>query len=147
MPVPFNELHDRSMVSISVADMAASGEGRHDDQRDARPNAEEIDRLHETGVIVTATFIKGNDECGLFRQFRMPLQAVQNAINQRFKNVELGTGRMSITKAVWFEIGNREQMAVLERIKEIHRILDVRRALHGVAHNGCGVLERVANIA
>src|SRR5258705_8929598 len=42
-PVPFNELNERGMLCVDVADMTAPREGRNSDHRNARPGAEEID--------------------------------------------------------------------------------------------------------
>ena len=49
------------MVSVVVADLAAQRVGRDGDHRDARAVAEEVDRLAEAGVEITAAFVEGDD--------------------------------------------------------------------------------------
>ena len=50
-PVSFDELHERGMLAIDVADMAASRERRHRDHRNARAGPEKIDRLDKASVL------------------------------------------------------------------------------------------------
>jgi len=64
VPVPLDELQDRDMVGVGVADMATRGERRDDDQGNPGPVAEEIDRLDVARVKVAATLVHGDDESG-----------------------------------------------------------------------------------
>src|SRR2546421_10762566 len=64
-PVPFNELNERGMLSVDVADMTAPREGRNGDHRNARPGAEEIDGLDKAGVVVAAALVYSDEDGGL----------------------------------------------------------------------------------
>src|SRR5215469_18617733 len=57
VPVALDELQDRDVVGVCVADVAALGEGRNHDHRDARPIAEEVERLDVAGVIEAAALV------------------------------------------------------------------------------------------
>jgi hypothetical protein len=71
-PVTLDELHDRSMVGVGVADVAAAGKGRDDDQRDARTVTEEVERLEETRVPIAAAFVEGDEDGGLAQRAGWP---------------------------------------------------------------------------
>src|SRR6266849_774849 len=116
------------MVCIRVVHVSASGVLGHNDHRDARAIAENIQRQHCAGVIVSAAFIKSDEECRLFRQLRMVFQSVHHALNQRFQNVEFGACRMSIAKAVRLQIGNCRQFATVQIAEEVCCVLDMRCA-------------------
>src|SRR5262249_5376790 len=105
-------LHDGGVVGVRVADMASPGERRDDDQRNARAIAEEVQRDHGAGVPVTAAFVKGDDERRLFEELWMRLEPAENAVNDRFQYVQLGTRRMAVSEAVWLQVRHRGQMAV-----------------------------------
>src|SRR5215471_18781953 len=77
----------------------------------------------------------------------MPLQAVENTIDQSFEQRQLGTRGMTVVEAVRLEIRDGGQVAVVERVVEIYRVFDVRGALYGIAHDRLGVLERVTDVA
>src|SRR6266700_6832434 len=125
MPVPLDEFHNRGMVSIRVIDMSTFGERRDDDERDAWSIAEEVDGLHKSRVIVAATFVKRDDEGGIFGKLRMPFEPVKNAVYQGLEDIQLGACGMAVAKAVRFQIRHREQMAMIEFVKEIGCVLDV----------------------
>jgi hypothetical protein len=65
-PVPFDKFDERRMLVIDVADMATSRERRYGDHGNAWACPEEINRLDEAGVIVTAALVHG-DKDGSFR--------------------------------------------------------------------------------
>ena len=56
------------MVAVLVRDVAAGGVRRHDDQRDARAVAEEVERLHVARVVVAAAFVEGDEDGGVLPQ-------------------------------------------------------------------------------
>src|SRR6266849_6633686 len=58
VPVALDELQNRDVVGVGMADVASPGEGRNDNQRNARAVAEEVQRLNVAGVIVTASFVE-----------------------------------------------------------------------------------------
>ena len=61
-PVAFHKFHERGMLVIDVADLTALREWRHGDHRDAGTGAEEVDRLDEARVVISATFVDGNED-------------------------------------------------------------------------------------
>src|SRR5487761_2535538 len=56
-PVPFDELQDGNVVSVGMAHVAGTGVRGHDDHRNARAVAEEVQRLHVAGIVVAAAFV------------------------------------------------------------------------------------------
>ncbi len=77
------------MLVIDMADVAASGERRYGDHGNAWARAEEINRLDEAGVIVTAAFVHG-DEDGSFRPlFRVALREFNNVLSEGLKQTPL----------------------------------------------------------
>src|SRR5580700_5103664 len=56
IPIPLDELQDRNVVGVGVADVAAAGEGGNGDQGNARAVAEEVERLDVAGVVVASAF-------------------------------------------------------------------------------------------
>jgi hypothetical protein len=51
IPIPLDELQDRDVIGVGVADMAALRKARYNDERDAGAVAEEVERLDVSGVI------------------------------------------------------------------------------------------------
>ena len=66
-PVPFDELHEGGVLVIDVADVAAGGEGRNGDHRNARAGPEEIDRLNEARIVEAAALVHRDENGGLGR--------------------------------------------------------------------------------
>ena len=64
-PVALDEFQDRDVVGIAVRDMSSLRVGRHHHQRDARPVAEEIDRLDKAAVVIPASLIESNKQSRL----------------------------------------------------------------------------------
>jgi len=54
---------------------------------------------------------------------------------------------MAADDAVGLDVGDRRQLALVERCEEIDRILDMRRPLRWIAHDRLRVRERVADVA
>jgi len=54
---------------------------------------------------------------------------------------------MAADDAVGLDVGDRWQLALVERREEIDRILDVGGALRRIVHDRFGVRERVADVA
>lgn len=88
-PVPFDELYERRMLVIDVADMAASGERRYGDHGNARACPEEINRLDEAGVIVTAALVHGDKDRGFRPKFRIALREFNNVLSEGLKQTPL----------------------------------------------------------
>src|ERR1700731_557025 len=57
-PVRFDELERRDMIRVSVRDVTALAEWRHDDQGNAGAVAEVIERLNIAGVVVSAALVE-----------------------------------------------------------------------------------------
>jgi hypothetical protein len=78
MPVPLDELHNRRMVGVGVHHVAAARVFGHGDHGNARPVAEEVDRLEEARIPVAAALVKGDEEGGLLEEVRMCLEPVED---------------------------------------------------------------------
>src|ERR1700739_1843092 len=105
------------MVVIAMYDLAAARERRDDNQGNTRAVAEEIERLEEPRIEITAALVKGNEEGGLCKQFRMRQELVNNVLEHGLKEIELRARRVSINKAVGFHVGDRRQLALIEFIE------------------------------
>src|SRR5438128_2562140 len=134
------------MVSIRVDHFTTTGILGDGNEGNARPIAEEVDRLEETRVPVATTLIEGDEEGRLFEEGRMRLELVEDLVDHRFKQIELRTRRMAVDEAVGLYIGDGGQVAAIEVVEEIDHILDVRLALRGIAHDRGGILERIADV-
>src|SRR5258705_12725045 len=70
VPIPLDELEDGDVVGVGVADVAAGGEGRNRDQRNARAITEEVQRLDIAGVIEAAALVHGDEQNGGGKELR-----------------------------------------------------------------------------
>src|SRR5271169_4734924 len=64
-PVPFDEFHERGMLTIDMANMAASREARNGDHWNARACAEEIYWLDKARVVEAAALVHRDEDRGL----------------------------------------------------------------------------------
>jgi len=64
-PVPFDELHERGMLTIDMANTAATREGRNGDHWNARACAEEIYWLDKARVVEAAALVHSDENRGL----------------------------------------------------------------------------------
>ena len=99
LPVAFDELEDGDVVGVVVRNVSRLGVRRDDDQRDARAVAEEVERLHVAGVIVTAAFIEGDQDGGVFPEIRIGLNGVDDFLCEAFEEVELRRSGMAVNIA------------------------------------------------
>src|SRR5437764_14211510 len=123
------------MISVRVHHVAAMrilGDGN---EGDAWPAAEEVEGLEEARVPVATALVEGDEEGRLCEECRMCLELVEDLGDQRFKQIELRACRMAIDEAIGLHIGDGRQVAVLEIVKEIAHVLDVRLALSVIAHD------------
>src|SRR5712692_4738162 len=58
VPVAFDELQNRDVVRVGVADVPTAAKGRNHNERNARTIAKKVQRLNVAGVIVTASFVE-----------------------------------------------------------------------------------------
>src|SRR5690349_6057610 len=91
------------MVGVSVADVAALGKRRNDDERNARPVTEEVQRLNVTGVVVTAALVKGDDESCAGEKLRVGLKQVHDFPGHALKEIELRGSWVTVQQAVRFD--------------------------------------------
>ncbi len=91
------------MVGVRVVDVAALGEGRDDDKRNARPVAEKVERLDVAGVVVAAAFVQRDDERGFRHQFGLPLQVIHDVRDHALEEVKLGGCRVAVQQAIRFD--------------------------------------------
>src|SRR3954452_22383235 len=61
LPVALDELQDRDVIAVAVVNLAAGRIGRENQQRNPRPVAEEVERLDEARVPVTAGFVESDE--------------------------------------------------------------------------------------
>src|SRR6516164_3631366 len=135
------------MIVVTVYDLAAARELRDHGQRNAGAVAEEIERLKEPRIEVTAALVKGHQEGSLLKQVFVGLEFIENVLDHGLEEIELRARRVSINNAVGLDKGDRRQFAVIEAIEEIDRVLDMRAALLRIAHDGLHVRERIADVA
>ena len=76
-------------VGIRVHDLSSPRIRGHDDEGDARPVAEEIDRLKKARIPVASPFIEGDEDGGPSEEVRMRLELVENPLHERFEQIEL----------------------------------------------------------
>ncbi len=81
-PVPFNELHERGMLAVYVADMAAGREGRYGDHRNAWARPEEINRLDKARVVEAATLVHGDEDRGLGPLLPVALRELDDVLGE-----------------------------------------------------------------
>src|SRR5215831_5643634 len=123
-PVALDELNDGGMVVVAVHNRAATSTRRHHNQGNAGTVAQEIERLKEPRIPVTAALVKGNEEGRLLKQLRVSPELVNDVLHHGLEEIELRACRMAVDKAVGFHIGDRRQSAVIEVVEEIDRVLD-----------------------
>ncbi len=106
-PVPFNELNEGGMLGVDVADMPSPREGRNSDHRNARPGAEEIDRLDKAGVVVAAALVYRDEDGGLGPLRWVALRELDDVSGEGFEEAPLGGSRVAVKRAVWLDLGDR----------------------------------------
>src|ERR1700739_3512581 len=99
VPIPLDELENRDVVGVAVADVSANGEGRNSDQRDARAIAEEVQRLYVAGVIEAAALVHGDEQNGGGKELRIGGEMVDDFLGHGFEEVELRGGRGAVERA------------------------------------------------
>ena len=109
IPVPFDEFHERRMFAIDVGDVTAARERRNRDHRNPRPGAEEIDRLDEAGVVVSAAFIHGDENRRAFPLLLVALGKLDDVLGEFLEQIELRRCRMAVHGAVRLGVGHRRQ--------------------------------------
>src|SRR5204862_3885632 len=114
VPVALDELHHRRVVRVRVGDFAAARIPRHGDEGDTRTIAEEVDRLEEAGVPVTAALVEGDEERGALEEVRMLLEDVEHALDQRLEEAQLRARGMAVVEAVRLEVGHRGKLALIQ---------------------------------
>src|SRR6516164_11208309 len=114
MPVPFDEFQNRNLVGVGVRHASAGGERRDDKERDARAVTEEVERLNEAAVIEAATFVEGDDDCGLGEERGVGLDTVDKVLEELLQQANLAAAGMTLQAAVHFHEGNRRQIAACD---------------------------------
>src|SRR5260221_53251 len=99
-PVPFNELNERGMLGVNVADVTAHREGGNSDNRNARPGAEEIDGLDKAGVVVAAALVYSHEDGGLGPLLRIALREFDDVSGEGFEEPPLGRSRVAVQRAI-----------------------------------------------
>src|SRR6202162_4844776 len=146
VPIGFDELQDRSMICVSMRDVACRGEGRNHQSWNSGAVAEVIEGLDISGVVVAAAFVEGNDDGGAGPQCFVGLYFVDDLLHEALEQIEFGRRWVSIKPAVGLHKGNGRQRAVLDRLIEFGGVAQVR-ATGRAGHDRRGVLKRVADVA
>src|ERR1700735_4584878 len=89
LPVPLDEFENGNMVRVVVSDVSARRVLRNNDHRDARAVAEEGQRLHETGVVVTAAFVEGDEDRRILPVGRIRAYGVHDLLGKAFEQIQL----------------------------------------------------------
>ncbi|OIQ77049.1 hypothetical protein GALL_412580 [mine drainage metagenome] len=88
MPIPLDEFHEGRMFTVDVGDVTTTRERRNRNHRNARPRAEEIDRLDEAGVIKSATFVNRNEDRRALPLLLVALCKFYNVPGEGFEQIE-----------------------------------------------------------
>ncbi len=147
LPVTLDELQQRDMIAVAMVDLAARGIGRKDQQRQTRSVAEEIQRLHETGVPVAAGFVPGDEHGGLGLQLRIVIQRAEQVEHVGFEQVDLRALRMTVEQTIGLAERHRREGVVLDRRDQIGGVLHVRSPDRRIGHDRRRILERIADLA
>src|SRR5260370_6306622 len=147
VPIALDELQDRNVVGVAMADVASAGEGRNDNQRNARPVAKEVQGLNVAGVIVAAAFVEGDDQRGFSEKIGPGSQVVEGLLDHAFEEVEFGGRRMTINQAVRLDEGHGGRRFWLDGGQENRPLLVGRGPRVRVLHDWDGVQLAVADVA
>ena len=145
LPVALDEFHHRGMIVVAVHHLAALGPVRDDQRRDTRTITKEIERYEGARIPQAASLVEGDEQHRVF--LLIHVQLVHDLLDHRLEKIELRACRVPVDQAVGLHVRDRRQLAVLERIEEVDRVLDVRLALPCVSHDCAGIAEGVADIA
>src|SRR5579871_3060630 len=102
MPIALDELQDRDVIGVAVADVPALREVRNDDQWNARSVAEKVDRLDVARVVKTAALIESDDESCLRHELRICVETIERFLDHAFEQVELRGSRVAVEQPVRF---------------------------------------------
>src|SRR5580704_3483219 len=106
IPISLDELQDRDVIGVGVADMTALRKARHDDERNPRTVAEEVERLDVSGDIEAASLIESDEQCGLVHQFGIGLEMINNVLDHSLKQVNLGRRWVTVEQGVRLDVRN-----------------------------------------
>ena len=134
-PVPFDELQYGDVVRVVVSDVACFCVRRNHDERNARAVAKVVEWLHVAGVVVTAAFVHGDEDCSARPQFGIALHGVDDFLYEAFEQVDLGGSGMSIHPAAGLGVRDRGQGSILNIGVEVRRVLKMGGAHRGVGHD------------
>src|SRR5579884_480673 len=88
-PVLLNELEDGNVVSVIVRDAPSARIGADDDEGNARAVSEEVQRLDVSGVVITATFVKGDEDGRRGPELRVCLQTLKDVFHKALEQIKL----------------------------------------------------------
>src|SRR5258708_16025757 len=93
------------MLTIDVADMAACGEGRNGDHRNAGAGPEEIDWLYKAGVVEAAALVNSDEDGGGGPLLGITLREFDDVLGEGFKEPPLRGSGVAIHDALGLQIG------------------------------------------
>ncbi len=83
-----------------MIDLSAGRIRREDQQRDARPVAEEVERLDEARVPVAAGFIPGDEHGRLGLELGIGVEGGENVERVGFEQIDLRALRMTVEQTI-----------------------------------------------
>src|SRR5258708_35165554 len=104
-PVSFDELDERRMLVIDVADMATCREGRNGDHRNAWTCPEEVNRLDEARVIVAAALVHGDKNRGFGPLFPVASREFNDVLSEGLEQTPFRGSGMAVHQTVRLHIG------------------------------------------
>src|SRR5262249_41035032 len=116
-------------------------------QRNARPVAEEIDRLDKTAVVIPASLIESNQQSRLRFEPRIGRKGTKDFLYHALEEIELGGCGTAVDQAVGLDERHGRQSAARDCREEIRGVLYVFRALRRVPHDRRRIGLEVAEFA
>ena len=141
LPVALDELQDRDVVAITVMDLSAGRIRRENQQRNARPIAEEVERLDEARVPVATGLIKGDEDGRLGFELGIVVEGTKDVQQIGLEQIDLRALRMTVEETIGLAERYRRQSVVLNGRDQVSGILDMRRPNRRICHDGSRVLE------
>src|SRR6266481_5326087 len=129
------------MIGVAVQHTAAGCIRRDDYKGDARPVAEEIQRLDVAGIPIPAAFVEGDEDRRLAPEVPMRPHGLDDLAGESLEDVELGARWMTVRKPTRLYKGHRRQARVDDVVVEVRKVGDMRGALGLIGHYRRSVLQ------
>src|SRR4029077_19117683 len=104
IPIALDKFHEGRMLAINMGDVTAPRERRDRDHGNTWTRAEEVDRLNEAGIIITATFVHGDEDCRAFPLLLVALCELDDVLGEGFEQIELRRRGVTVQGAVRLDV-------------------------------------------